>query len=85
MRVPANIVIGFWLIGQLISAAGNSYDGVAYFAHIGGFIFGFIAIKYIFKQYISNVKNYVDYEEVSERDIPISRKDKSQGLKKKND
>lgn len=85
MRVPANIVIGFWLIGQLISAAGNSYDGVAYFAHIGGFIFGFIAIKYIFKQYISNVKNYVDYEEVSERDIPISRKNKSQGLKKKND
>ena len=85
MRVPANIVIGFWIIGQLISAAGNSYDGVAYFAHIGGFVFGFIGIKYIFTKYNLSSKTYVDYEEVSERDIPISKKNKSQGLKKNND
>ena len=85
MRVPANIVIGFWIIGQLISAAGNSYDGVAYFAHIGGFVFGFIGIKYIFTKYNLSSKTYVDYEEVSERAIPISKKNKSQGLKKNND
>ena len=60
MRVPANIVIGFWIIGQLISAAGNSYDGVAYFAHIGGFVFGFIGIKYIFTQSNLSSKTYGD-------------------------
>ncbi len=73
VKIPASIVIGMWIFGQLISAAGNTYDGVAYFAHIGGFIFGYLAIKFFFKE-------YVQYEEISENDLPISRKNKSQGL-----
>ena len=85
MRVPANIVIGFWILGQLISAAGNTYDGVAYFAHIGGFIFGFIAIKYFFKAYVDKPRVYGNFEEVDESDLPIFRKNKSQGLSKKDD
>ena len=73
VKIPASIVIGMWIFGQFISAAGNTYDGVAYFAHIGGFIFGYLAIKFFFKE-------YVQYEEISENDLPISRKNKSQGL-----
>ena len=75
IKVPASIVIGFWILEQLISAGNGSYDGVAYFAHIGGFIFGYLGIKFFFKE-------YVQYEEISESDLPISRKNKSQGLTK---
>ena len=75
IKVPASIVIGFWLLEQLISAGNGSYDGVAYFAHIGGFIFGYLGIKFFFKE-------YVQYEEIRESDLPISRKNKSQGLTK---
>ena len=42
IKVPASIVIGFWIITQLINATGSSSDGVAYFAHIGGFVFGYV-------------------------------------------
>ena len=50
IKVPASIVIGFWIITQLINATGSSSDGVAYFAHIGGFVFGYIAIKYFLEE-----------------------------------
>ncbi len=47
MQVPALIVIGFWFLIQFISgigstAATDSSGGVAYMAHIGGFITGLI-------------------------------------------
>jgi membrane associated rhomboid family serine protease len=48
--VPAVLLIGFWFITQLFSA-GRVADvptqsgGVAYMAHIGGFIFGAIAAR----------------------------------------
>jgi len=49
VRVPALIVIGFWAIIQLASgllAKGlPGQGGVAWFAHIGGFLFGLITIK----------------------------------------
>jgi membrane associated rhomboid family serine protease len=82
IKVPANIVIGMWILGQLISAAGNTYDGVAYFAHIGGFIFGYVGIKYFFKEYMQRARVITNYEEVADNDLPISRKNKSQGLSK---
>ena len=74
-KIPASIVIGFWLLEQLISTGNGSYDGVAYFAHIGGFIFGYLAVKFFFKE-------YVHYEEFNENHLPISRKNKSRGLTK---
>jgi len=49
IRLPALIVIGFWAIIQLVS--GVSYrammgqGGVAWFAHVGGFVFGLAAVK----------------------------------------
>jgi membrane associated rhomboid family serine protease len=44
-RVPAIIVIGLWFILQLFSGIGSiaattDAGGVAYMAHVGGFVFG---------------------------------------------
>ena len=82
IKVPANIVLLMWIIGQFISAAGGSYTGVAYFAHIGGFLFGYLAIQYFFKEYVKKARVITNYEVVEDNDLPISRKNKSQGLTK---
>jgi len=47
IQVPALIVIGFWIVLQLFSSIGSivgnaDTGGVAYMAHVGGFITGFI-------------------------------------------
>jgi membrane associated rhomboid family serine protease len=49
-QVPAFIAIGLWFVFQLISGlgmlgAGSKAGGVAYAAHIGGFIAGLLLIK----------------------------------------
>jgi len=42
--VPAVLLIGFWFVMQLFSAGAVTHSaqtgGVAYLAHIGGFVFG---------------------------------------------
>ena len=47
--VPALILIGFWFVLQLISvgsvSGADTQGGVAYLAHIGGFIFGAATIR----------------------------------------
>jgi membrane associated rhomboid family serine protease len=51
LELPAMLILGFWFIEQALfgyfdlSSGGGQGGGVAYFAHIGGFIFGLIAIK----------------------------------------
>lgn len=49
IRIPALIVIGFWAIIQLINGLLSKglwgEGGVAWFAHIGGFLIGLITIK----------------------------------------
>ncbi len=49
VRVPALIVIGFWAIIQFVNGAVSSGihegGGVAWFAHIGGFLIGLASIK----------------------------------------
>ena len=43
VHVPAIVVLGFWIVLQIISqAASGGQTGVAYWAHIGGFIAGVI-------------------------------------------
>ena len=49
-EVPAIVAIGMWFVFQLISGLGvlgkgSQEGGVAYAAHIGGFIAGFVLIK----------------------------------------
>jgi membrane associated rhomboid family serine protease len=46
--VPAILLIGFWFLTQLFSAgaiATTSTGGVAYMAHVGGFIFGAVCVR----------------------------------------
>jgi rhomboid family protein len=49
VTLPALLVLGLWFLLQLLPAfsdpVGSAGGGVAYFAHIGGFLFGVLAIK----------------------------------------
>jgi membrane associated rhomboid family serine protease len=48
MQVPAIVAIGVWFVFQLISGAGTlgaAGGGVAYGAHIGGFVAGVVLVK----------------------------------------
>src|SRR5438445_358848 len=48
IRIPAYVFLGFWFLYQLVEAnfglfaAKANGGGVAFFAHVGGFIFGLI-------------------------------------------
>lgn len=47
MYVPAGLVLGLWFLMQLLSGGmsfGNQGGGVAFFAHIGGFLAGMLLI-----------------------------------------
>lgn len=44
MYLPAVLLLGFWFLLQVISATGGSGAGVAWFAHIGGFVAGLLLI-----------------------------------------
>lgn len=52
IRIPAFIVLGFWIFGQFFSApfSLDSDGGTAYFAHIGGFLAGMILIPFFKKK-----------------------------------
>ena len=49
IKIPALIVIGFWAIIQVVSgiiSQGNAgQGGIAFFAHVGGFVAGLVTIK----------------------------------------
>jgi membrane associated rhomboid family serine protease len=50
-QVPAYVAIGLWFVFQLISGLGmlgegSQTGGVAYAAHIGGFVAGLVLIKF---------------------------------------
>jgi membrane associated rhomboid family serine protease len=50
VELPALLILGFWFLQQVLFGYFNLNDpqggggGVAYFAHIGGFVFGMIAV-----------------------------------------
>jgi membrane associated rhomboid family serine protease len=44
VALPALIVLGFWLLMQLISAGPGGGAGVAWFAHLGGFLAGLLLV-----------------------------------------
>jgi len=47
IEIPAFFFLGFWLVLQFINAAASHGDvgGIAWWAHIGGFVFGIIFLK----------------------------------------
>ena len=52
IEVPAFLFIGIWFAMQMINAAGShaASSGIAWWAHIGGFIFGIVFLK-LFRAY----------------------------------
>jgi membrane associated rhomboid family serine protease len=51
--IPAAVLIGFWFITQLVHAgtvAQSQTGGVAYLAHVGGFIFGAVTARWFERQ-----------------------------------
>ncbi len=57
VEIPAIIYLGFWFITQLFSgiaslnvAGSASMGGVAWWAHIGGFVFGIFAYRYFLRR-----------------------------------
>lgn len=54
--VPAGIVLGLWFLMQLVSSgmsAGSQGGGVAFFAHIGGFVAGMALIPFFKHSHVS--------------------------------
>lgn len=46
IEIPAFIFLGFWFLMQFLNAAGSGHgSGIAWWAHIGGFIAGFIMVR----------------------------------------
>ncbi|MBI4021055.1 MAG: rhomboid family intramembrane serine protease [Candidatus Aenigmarchaeota archaeon] len=49
VRLPAYVLIGFWFLLQLVfgtvSLVGGVGSGIAFFAHIGGFAFGYLVVR----------------------------------------
>jgi len=60
-RISALVLIGFWFVLQLISGIGSIANigvvesGIAYFAHIGGFIAGVALVKVFARRPPNNV------------------------------
>ena len=66
IEIPAVIMLGIWFVLQFLPAIGQvatpdvsaSGGGVAYFAHIGGFVFGLAAIKLFANRYRATRTEY---------------------------
>jgi membrane associated rhomboid family serine protease len=48
MDIPASVFLVIWFIFQFLSAGGGS--GIAWLAHVGGFVLGFILIRFLEKK-----------------------------------
>lgn len=53
LELPALLVLGGWFLLQLLDASSQPLTGggVAYFAHIGGFVFGLLTVKLLASRY----------------------------------
>ena len=58
-KIPAFVFLGFWIIQQMYSGVGSimsaDSQGVAWWAHIGGFVFGVLA-GYVFKNQFPQIQ-----------------------------
>jgi membrane associated rhomboid family serine protease len=43
--LPAWVMLGYWMLLQLLGTLGGAESGVAFGAHVGGFVAGFLLIK----------------------------------------
>jgi membrane associated rhomboid family serine protease len=47
LYLPAWLFIGLWFLGQLVAVLLGAFDGVAVFAHIGGFLAGLALVRLV--------------------------------------
>lgn len=77
-RIPAYILIGIWLLVQLfpgfLSLLNGITGGIAYFAHIGGFITGIVLIRHISTDLDLARRKQQIYEGICARKIERKRK-----------
>jgi membrane associated rhomboid family serine protease len=45
IALPAWVMLGYWMLLQVLGGLGGAESGVAFWAHIGGFIAGVVLIK----------------------------------------
>lgn len=79
--VPAIITLGLWIVMQLVSGFGSLYgegDGVAYAAHIGGFIAGMLLVKFFDAGILNPLKSkdsyYVTPTDPTQEEDPYNQK-----------
>ena len=46
VEIPAFFFLGLWFVMQFLNAAGGGGDGIAWWAHVGGFIAGMALVRY---------------------------------------
>jgi membrane associated rhomboid family serine protease len=47
IQLPAKVVLGIWFVYQILMSVTDSGSGggVAWMAHVGGFVFGYLVMK----------------------------------------
>lgn len=64
VRIPAVLYLGFWFISQIYSglvSLGGISGGVAWWAHIGGFIFGLVMVRrFLFRPRPQPISNFFE-------------------------
>jgi len=62
IEVPAYLFLGIWFLFQFLSAAGSqgTGGGIAWWAHIGGFVFGMLFLKLFDALPLTGISNIVD-------------------------
>ena len=69
IRIPAGLLIGFWFLSQIINAYFNDPNspGVAWYAHIGGFLMGLLLIPFFKKKKFKFFSSGTNKKEISKR------------------
>jgi membrane associated rhomboid family serine protease len=45
LALPAWVMLGYWMVLQVVGGLGGADAGVAFWAHVGGFVAGVVLIK----------------------------------------
>ena len=69
IRIPAGLLIGFWFLSQIINAYFNDPNspGVAWYAHVGGFLMGLLLIPFFKKKKFKFFSSGTNKKEISKR------------------
>ena len=70
VALPAVVWLGFWFVLQLLqgAAAGSAATGVAFWAHIGGFVAGVVLIKLFERRKLVAAK--LDHRRLTRDELP---------------